>query len=71
MIIDLPPHIEQVIIRQAKAQGISVSELIANKFDDKADNPMIARALSLPKTTCFDGVDAIELQREWRDEWEH
>lgn len=69
MLIDLPPHIEQIIISQAQTQGVSVAELISQKFETTPQNPMIARALALPKTNCFEGVDAVELQREWRDEW--
>lgn len=32
MFIDIPPHIEQIIVNQAQKQGISVSELIAETF---------------------------------------
>lgn len=32
MIIDIPLHIEQMIVSQAQAQGISVEQLIMQKF---------------------------------------
>lgn len=37
--LDIPPHIEQVIIATAKGQGVSVGELLAQKFpsDDLAE----------------------------------
>lgn len=76
MVIDLPPYVEQVLIQQAQAQGVSVADLVMQKFgltraepQQEEVNPMIARALALPKSSCFDGYDAVELQREWRDEW--
>ena len=34
MILDLPPHIEQVIIAKAEAQGISPAELIARDYGE-------------------------------------
>lgn len=37
--LDIPPHIEQVIIATAQEQGISIGELLAQKFpsDDLAE----------------------------------
>lgn len=32
MFIDIPPYVEQMIVNQAKEQGISVSELIERTF---------------------------------------
>lgn len=32
MVIDIPPYVEQMIVSQAKEQGISVSELITQTF---------------------------------------
>ena len=32
MLIDIPIHIEQIIIKQAQEQGISVSQLITQTF---------------------------------------
>ncbi|MDO4449588.1 MAG: hypothetical protein Q4B79_01340 [Moraxella sp.] len=34
MILDLPPHIEQVIIAKAQSQGISPTELIARDYGE-------------------------------------
>lgn len=71
MIIDIPPHVEQVLIAKAESQKITVGELITRwaTVEQKMVNPMVARALALPKSTSFDGIDAVELQREWRNEW--
>lgn len=33
-------------------------------------NSMIEMVMKLPQSTCFDSIDAVELQRKWRDEWE-
>ncbi|WLF84014.1 hypothetical protein [Moraxella sp. ZY210820] len=49
MIIDLPPHIEQVIIAKAQAEQISVEDLITKWAKQETEvNPMIARALANP-----------------------
>lgn len=71
MIIDIPLEVEQLIITKAKAQKMTVEELII-QWAIQAENeinPMIALALAFPKSTSFDGIDAVELQRKWRDEW--
>lgn len=70
--LDLPAHIEQVIINQAKNQGISVADLIAEKFrqPEMPENPMIAAVMALEPSSHFQNADAVALQREWRDEWE-
>lgn len=39
MIIDIPPQIEQIIISQAQSKGISVDELIVQKFATKEMYP--------------------------------
>lgn len=70
MVIDFPPHIEQAIIQEAQAQGLSVADLIANLFMEKQEvNPMIEAVMSLEPSAHFQNVDAVALQREWRDEW--
>lgn len=65
--IDLPSHIEQGIIAKAKAEHISVADLITKwAKQETAVNPMIARVLvNLNPSVLGDGV---ELQREWRNE---
>lgn len=71
MIIDLPVHIENLIIAQAKSKQISVSDLIGNwaKQEQYQSNPMIEAVMSLPKSDSFDDYDMVALQRQWRDEW--
>lgn len=74
MVIDLPPYVEQVLIQQAQAQGVSVADLVMQKFgltraepQQEEVNPMIARALANPNPAVLG--DGVALQREWRDEW--
>lgn len=74
MVIDLPPYVEQVLIQQAQAQGVSVADLVMQKFgltraepQQEEVNPMIARALANPNPEVLG--DGVALQREWRDEW--
>lgn len=74
MVIDLPPYVEQVLIQQAQAQGVSVADLVMQQFgltraepQQEEVNPMIARALANPNPAVLG--DGVALQREWRDEW--
>lgn len=76
MVIDFPPYVEQVLIQQAQAQGVSVADLVMQKFGltrienqvvSEEVNPMIARALANPNPAVLG--DGVALQREWRDEW--
>lgn len=69
MLIDLPPHIEQIIISQAQIQGISVAEFIIQKVANETPNPMIEAVMALEPSQSFKEVDAVALQRELRDEW--
>lgn len=69
MLIDLPPHIEQIIISQAQIQGISVAEFIIQKVVDEKPNSMIEAVMALEPSQSFKEVDAVALQREWRNEW--
>lgn len=69
MLIELPPHIEQIIISQAQIQGVSVAELISQKFETPTQNPMIEAVMALEPSDNFKNIDAVALQRELRDEW--
>lgn len=71
MLIHLPPHIEQLIIHQAQKEQLSVSELVANWAiqAQKESNPMIDAVMRLEPSESFKTVDAVALQRAWRDEW--
>lgn len=68
MIIDVPPHIEQMIIAKAQSQNLSVADLITQwaKDDDVLLTDFFA---SLPKIDVFDGIDPVAYQRALRDEW--
>lgn len=70
MIIDLPPHIEQVIIAKAQAEHISVADLITKWAKQETDvNPMIEAVMKLEPSAEMKKIDAVALQREWRNEW--
>lgn len=73
MIIDLPPHIEQVIIQQAQIQGISISELISQKFSqvNLIEQDTIESSPDMLVTDCFkqfssnqvfQNIDPVEYQ---------
>lgn len=66
MIIDVAPHIEQLIIAKAQAEQISVEDLIVKWAKQETEvNPMIARALANPNPSVLE--DGVELQREIRN----
>lgn len=66
--LDLPPHVEQTLISTAQSKGMSIGELITQWISASESNPMIAKAQSLPSPTSYT-KNAVELQREWRNEW--
>ncbi|QMT31381.1 hypothetical protein [Alysiella filiformis] len=59
MIIDLPLHVEQMIVHEAQKQGVSVAELITQKF--KSDYPKgdIRRLKGIVKTEKVASIDEI------------
>lgn len=61
MIIDIPPQVEQMIIHQAQSQGISVDELIIQKFATKDMYPKgdIRRLKHIIKTDIKASIDEI------------
>lgn len=61
MFIDIPPHIEQIIVNQAQQQGISVSELIVKTFTNQSLYPKgdIRRLKGIIKTDIKVGVDEM------------
>lgn len=78
MIIDLPPHIERVIIQQAQIQGISISELISQKFSQvnlieqdeiKSSPDMLVTDFfkQFSSNQVFHHIDPVEYQREIRN----
>ncbi|MDO4700922.1 MAG: hypothetical protein Q4A69_09625 [Moraxella sp.] len=68
MIIDIPPHIEQMIIAKAQSQNLSVADLITQWATD--DDVLLTDFFaSLPKIDVFDEIDPVAYQRALRDEW--
>lgn len=67
--LDIPPHIEQVIIAKAEQQGISVQDFIVNLVMQETTpiNPMIARAMANTNPSILG--DGLTIQRELRNEW--
>lgn len=67
--LDLPPHIEQAIIHQAQAQGVSINELITRWA--KQDDVLLTDFFkTTPKIAAFENTDPVAYQREMRDEWD-
>lgn len=61
MFIDIPPHIEQMIVSQAQAQGISVAELITAKFTTTPTYPKgdIRRLKNIVQTNIKANIDEM------------
>lgn len=61
MIIDIPPYVEQMIVNQAKEQGISVSELIERTFAKPQTYPKgdIRRLKGIIKTDIKVNIDEM------------
>lgn len=71
MLIELPPHIEELIITQAKTEQLSVVELIGkwanqNKKDDVLLTDFFKQQ---PPIDAFKTIDPVAYQRAMRDEW--
>ncbi len=61
--------IDEVVEGIFSNEGV-LKELIINYLAQKKASPLLTDVLNeLPKVTCFDNQDPLELQREWRDEW--
>lgn len=61
MIIDIPLHIEQIIVNQAQAQGVSVEQLIIQKFAITQDYPKgdIRRLKNFVKTDISTDIETM------------
>lgn len=59
MIIDLPLHIEQMIVHEAQKQGVSVAELIMQKFQPDYPKGDIRRLKGIVKTEKVASIDEI------------
>lgn len=61
MIIDIPLHIEQIIVNQAQAQGVSVEQLIIQKFAITQDYPKgdIRRLKNFVKTDISADIETM------------
>ena len=53
MVIDLPPDVEQVLIQQAQAQGVSVADLVMQQFGLTRAEPQQEEVSGIPS---FDGA---------------
>lgn len=55
--------------RQERIQA-KTNELLAKIESEKQTlNPMIARAMANENPSVIADIDAVELQRQWRNEW--
>ncbi|QMT30731.1 MULTISPECIES: hypothetical protein [Alysiella] len=68
MVIDLPPHIEQMVLNQALARNISVSALI-EQWAKQDDMLLIDFFKQNPPIDAFADIDPVAYQRAVRDEW--
>lgn len=59
MIIDLPPHIEKIIINEAQIKGISVADLISQKFADTYPKGDIRRLKGIAKSDVVMSLEQI------------
>lgn len=71
--LELPPHIEQVLIERAEQQGISVAQMLAQDYAPKVaentpQNPMLARAMANNNPSVLG--NGLTIQRELRSEWD-
>lgn len=71
--LELPPHIEQVLIERAEQQGISVAQMLVQDYAPKVaestlQNPMLARAMANNNPSVLG--NGLTIQRELRSEWD-
>lgn len=59
MFIDLPLHIEQRIVHQAEYQGISLAELIIQKFSNDYPKGDIRRLKGIAKSDINVSIDEM------------
>lgn len=64
--LELPPHIEQVLIERAEQQGISVAQMLVQDYAPNAKvTDLFADTPTLP---IFQGIDPVAYQRALRDD---
>lgn len=69
MMIDLPPHIEKIVINQALAKNITVSALI-EQWAKQANVSLLDFFRQHAQTDVFTDIeDPVAYQRALRDEW--
>lgn len=71
MLIELPPHIEQMVIAQAQSEQLSVAQLIEKwAIQDKKDDVLLTDFFKKqPPIDAFNSIDPVAYQRAMRDEW--
>ncbi|WP_066801794.1 hypothetical protein [Moraxella oblonga] len=71
MLIELPPHIEQLVIAKAQSEQLSVIELIEKwASENKKDDVLLTDFFKKqPPIEAFNGIDPVAYQRAMRDEW--
>lgn len=71
MILDLPPTIEQIVIHQAKEQGVSAEEWVFNAITTHAKPVSVADFFKQKKPLAvFKDIDPVAYQKKVRDEWD-
>lgn len=68
MILELSPHIENLLIEQAHAKGISpaqlITQLLQKKAENNTDDSLMATAGMLKD------INGLRYERDIRSEWE-
>ena len=69
IILDLTPQEQQQLEAMSQQAGVSIQQFIRDLLFPPVKNTMLARVEALPQPTSYP-QDAVELQRQWRDEWD-
>ncbi|MDO4896322.1 MAG: hypothetical protein Q3971_03070 [Moraxella sp.] len=71
MILDLPPNIEQIIITQAKEQGMTAEQWVSHAVHAHAKPVSVADFFENTKPLAsFKNIDPLAYQKAVRDEWD-
>lgn len=62
--LDLPPHVEQIIVEQSKRQGVSIEHYIISLLPTHPDSFYEAKGLMRGKLN-----EMLSHQQQLRDEW--
>lgn len=75
IVLDLPPQQQATLEQISKQAGMSIEQYINDLINKYAKpqpqtNSMIKRVQSMPKPTSYNPKNAVNIQREFRNEWD-